>query len=189
MSDFSFWHWVIIAFFAWLAWRWLLPKKKPIGAQWKPAETFAQPVTKSPTPKDKSKSSAVTLKGDGSFDIAIAGVEHYRAQLEKGFRSKLKEARGGAENPELNDSETINATLTLAYEDDNPHDGNAVSVLLRGVRIGYLPKGIAPLFRAYIQRENLQGSKYLCKAEVDLPLNPSGEWEIAVDLPRLNAPG
>lgn len=182
MESFSFWHWVIFALSIGFTWHWLTSKKSPTGIQRTSVKNFV-PTVQSITPK--SESSTLKLKGTGSFDITVAGVQHRRAALEKGFRAKLKEAREDIENPGLNESETIEATLTLAYEDNNPHDSNAVAVMLRGVRIGYLPRGVASLFRGYIDRENAHSVKYQCKAEVELPIHPEGEWEIAIDLPYL----
>lgn len=129
---------------------------------------------------------ATCLKGDGAPPISIAGAQHREVELRGLFKRKI-----AAERRELDgevdegDVAEVEAIAMLQLEDGNPYDGNAVAVSIRDVKVGYLPRGIAPLFRQYIELHRIRGHQFTCKASVELPLDSEGEFLIELDLPRL----
>jgi hypothetical protein len=74
----------------------------------------------------------------GTFKIPIVGTSHYRDAIVT-----------LAQNPP-----NVNALAScLAYlvaDDQNPHDPNAVKVIIRGLQVGHLSRDFAKSYRAYI---------------------------------------
>jgi len=74
----------------------------------------------------------------GAFKIAIAGTSHYRAEIELISRN-------------LQDTRSLAICLAyLVLDEQNPHDANAVKVIIGGKLVGYLPAGYAQTYRSYI---------------------------------------
>lgn len=165
---------------------------------WKDFKKLKSPLNDNIKPRTSphplvEKSSAtqpLLLKGDGNFNTRMAGAAHHTEALAKAFRSKIRSARKEWEEVgdviEESDCENVDATVTLVLEDTNPHDSDAVAVMVRDNLIGYLPRSIASLYRDYLQRNGLQGQQCRCKADASIPLHPNGDdWAIALDLPKL----
>lgn len=57
-------------------------------------------------------------------------------------------------------------TAELRFEEDNSHDADAIAVWIDGERVGYVPAGIARLFRAAIERINPDGLPITCDAKI-----------------------
>lgn len=155
-----------------------------------PLNDNIQPRAPYPLVEKSSAPQPLLLKGDGNFSTSMAGAEHHTDALKKAFRAKINAAKKEYVDTGIDiedgDTEEVNITVTLVLEDTNPHDSNAVAVMVRDNLIGYLPRGIAPLYRDYLQRNGLQGQPCRCKADASIPLHPNGDgWDIALDLPKL----
>lgn len=74
----------------------------------------------------------------GRFKIAIAGTSHYR-----------KEIASIAQNPD-NVSALVTCLAYLVIDDRNPHDANAVRIVIEGRTVGYLSREFAKTYRSYI---------------------------------------
>ena len=58
----------------------------------------------------------------------------------------------------------LEATAQLCFQEDNPHDANAVVVLIEGLVVGYVPRDLAPVLRAAILRWNPEERPVTCDA-------------------------
>lgn len=161
---------LILGFLGWMGWLYLRPSK--------PRTTSAPPA----------------LRGDGSFNLSVAGTQHYEGNLEAAFASVIRSGRAGREDDidptddaDEGEFETCEAAALLRLDDDNPHDKDAVQVLLGGALIGFLPAKLAPHFRAMIKKQRLPGGEFRCAAKVNVPLSRGQYWDVQLDLPRLKS--
>lgn len=92
--------------------------------------------------------------GDGSYSIGAVGESNYQEALE--------EVAGGRKPRGVN--KRVNAELKL--EDDNPHDSNAVAVLIEGHKVGYLSRSHAQGFREEAGRGLESARRILCRARI-----------------------
>lgn len=95
---------------------------------------------KHPVNKQPKSNTLTYAKADPNNDYGfeISGIHHYQDNLKKVVMAIAKE-QGDEYDPE--DSvcyDDISASLTL--EPENPHDPNAVKVVIKGKHVGYLPK-------------------------------------------------
>lgn len=130
------------------------------------------------------------LKGDGEFALSIVGLSHHSATADAIFARQIRRlVKDNADEDEPDGlegySETITTTVELWPVDNNPADANAVEVRIKGQVVGYLPRGLAPAFRAHVKRERLPGPSYRCKAEVNIDLGQQCVDAINLDLPKL----
>lgn len=79
-------------------------------------------------------------------------------------------------------------TATLAPENTNIHDSNAIMILIQGVMVGYLPKNYAEIFRAHFKKIGLPVQITTCDAVITNGLEAEGkqysytiELDIALD--------
>jgi hypothetical protein len=86
------------------------------------------------------------IRGNGRYSVEVVGESHYA----KSFKELMRKHK-----PSSNDEEAFGDAL-LTLEDDNPHDRNAVSVTIEGLRVGYLSREMAVDFREAIARDGLQ---------------------------------
>lgn len=184
MGDLLFVIALIVVFFIWKDFKKLKSPSNDSKRPNQPSRATSEPSN----PSDSTR--PLLLKGEGHFGIRMAGAEHHADALRKAFQAKIRAARKEweemGEEIEDSDCEHVDTTVTLVLEDTNPHDSNAVAVMVRDNLIGYLPRSIAPLYRDYLNRNGLQGQQCRCKAEASIPLHPSGDdWQVALDLPNL----
>jgi len=77
---------------------------------------------------------------DGDEEHEVVGESQYQDALERLVGGKSKR------------SAQVETVGVLAPEPENPHDPNAVAVLISGLAVGYLPRGVALTLSARIQR-------------------------------------
>ncbi len=94
----------------------------------------------------------VFVEGDRRFDIEIIGASDCQEYL--GFLSRSYSKRGC-------DSELI---AKLHYENGNPHDSNAIRVVVSGKAVGYLSHEDSRRYRARIEQAGVDGIIVSCKA-------------------------
>lgn len=90
----------------------------------------------------------VAVEGPGVFAVAVVGVSQYQPVLEAA-------AADGA---------FVEATLAL--EDDNPYDDQAVAVYLGDARAGYLSRADARLYRAHLAGAGEPDLRVRCAARI-----------------------
>lgn len=125
------------------------------------------------------------LPGDGQPAITVAGCEHYRENLLQLFSEQIALERSTDDSIGEGDTVSKDIAVTLHLDDENEHDRNAVEVLVLGRRVGFLPRGLAPHFRAYLKRQRMAGKTFRCMGEIDLPLHDEDPFELRLDLPKL----
>ena len=77
----------------------------------------------------------VVIPGNGKYNLEIVGESHYV--------NNFKTIAGTI--PEGGLKRKVEARLIL--EDENPYDKNAVRVEVNGLKVGYLSREIAPIYR------------------------------------------
>jgi hypothetical protein len=91
------------------------------------------------------------LKGPGKFDVGIVGESHYQTALRDVLGSLGRNEECQAE---------------LLCEDNNPYDSNAVAVFIRGHKVGYLSREVAPVYRAIIRKGGFGRATGKCRARL-----------------------
>lgn len=76
----------------------------------------------------------------GGFDQEVVGESHYQVDI-KAIASRLPE-----------NGHFVQAAL--CPEDDNEHDENAVAVKIAGIKVGYLPRDAARVYRKRVKKNN-----------------------------------
>jgi hypothetical protein len=116
--------------------------------------------------------------GPGKFAFNIVGESHYQENLER---------IGG---PKDEDSKQEIVTATLLLEDDNPHDKNAVAVLINKLLVGHLSRSDAVSFRNALSKLAPPGQQIRvaeCKAMIvggwDRGNGDAGSFGVKLDLP------
>jgi hypothetical protein len=92
------------------------------------------------------------IHGPGDFACEVVGESKYQHHLER--------IAGGR----TEDSAELRKKAVLALEDDNPHDKNAVCVRIDGLRVGYLPRTMAKMYRKRLAEKNAPIGHYWCEA-------------------------
>jgi len=114
------------------------------------------------------------VAGDGSFSTEVVGESRYQRTLEHIVGGKTDES---AEH---------RCTALLSFEPTNPHDRNAVLVLIDGTTVGYLNRNTAKAFGRWAVHHGA--------ASVSCPAMVVGGWKrrtsegsfgVVLDLPRL----
>jgi hypothetical protein len=95
---------------------------------------------------------ASRLRGDGSFPVKVAGTSHHQKQL-----------RELVPTPQFYDLDQ-RSIATLSSEPGNKHDPNAVSVLIKGLHIGYLPRELAKDFGNFVRSAGFDEIECECDA-------------------------
>ena len=85
--------------------------------------------------KAASPTGPVVLDGDGTFDQEIVGESFYQDTLEALF------------GPKTEDAVQIATNARLVCELNNPHDSNAVAVMMKGQKVGHLSRADAVAYR------------------------------------------
>lgn len=101
-----------------------------------------------------TSSEPLRLGGSGEHDFDIVGEASYQAALE---------AIAGGRNTE--GAEHYCEALLLP-DPDNPHDRNAVRVLIEGRTVGYLSRDMAPQYRDAMRRLGCRHGQGVCDAMV-----------------------
>lgn len=97
-----------------------------------------------------------SIQGPGDFACEVVGESKYQHHLERIAGGRTEE---GAD---------LRKQAVLALEDDNPHDKNAVCVRIDGLRVGYLPRPMAKMYRKRLDRG--EGDRGHFGVRLDLPI-------------------
>jgi len=112
----------------------------------------------------------ISLEGPGAFAVRVVGVAQYQEVL----------ARAAAEGAEVE--------AALAPENDNPHDDQAVTVLIGGARAGYLSRDDARRYRAHLAAVGEPDLTVYCAARITGGFATRGGGHahlgLRLDLPR-----
>lgn len=87
------------------------------------------------------KAAWVTLKPGRGWVVEVVGESQYQDAIERSY------VRHGG------DGHDLKVTAAVVPEDGNRHDRNAVRVEIDGRTVGYLPREIAPDYRATMGRQ------------------------------------
>jgi hypothetical protein len=119
--------------------------------------------------------SHLTLPGPGDFVVEVVGVSNYQDAIERA-------AGGRSEN---GCEKVVDAVLIL--EDSNPHDRNAVQVMIGGCVCGYLSRRNARMYRQQLRDAGYSTITARCRAKIvggwDRGPNDRGHFGIRLDLP------
>ena len=106
----------------------------------------------------------VMLEGTSSFGLEVVGESRRQHNFIKLF------------GPPQEDGVMEVVTACLVLDDTNPHDKNAVQVLVQRLPVGFLSRTDAVRFRKFIQRPEWQGqTAFCCRASV------RGGWQSRTD--------
>ena len=123
----------------------------------------------------RKNSTSVRLSGPDTYEFDIVGEASYQDALSKICGGKKEE------------SVEHYADAELYLEDDNPHDKEAVCVLIEGKTVGYLSRKEARVFRKQIKELGQENSILLCKAVIvggwRRSKSDEGNFGVRLDLP------
>ena len=105
-------------------------------------------------PGEEPRPGLIWLRGGGRFGLSAVGESNYQPALEE---------IAGGKTPRGVDK-IVDAELVL--EDDNPHDPQAVAVLVQRRKVGYLSRADARRFRGELEPHYRTGMKIRCKARI-----------------------
>ena len=121
---------------------------------------------------------AKLTNGDGRFQCEVVGESHYQMAI--------KSVAGGY----TEEGHRLRTTAILSFEDDNPHDSNAVCVRIEGKRVGYLARKTASSFRRGLQAAAPGFVEFECDALIvggwDRGDGDRGYFGVRLDLPMGN---
>jgi len=81
---------------------------------------------------------------------------------EASYQSSLDAICGG----KCEDGHKLPVTAQLCFQEDNPHDTNAIVVLIGSKVVGYIPRDKAPEMRSAILRLNPKEQPVTCDAQI-----------------------
>lgn len=125
-------------------WSWLFGSKAAPEApvdEWKPTPMGVRSGSSFP----KQGRREHRIHGDGEFSFDIVGESYYQSNL-------LTIA-----GPKTEDGVEIECTARLVPEPDNPHDKNAVSVQINGLKVGHLSRVDALSWNIAAERQGMHG--------------------------------
>ena len=89
--------------------------------------------------------------------------------------------------PKKEESVELEVAAELVLENDNPADVNAVTVLVDGLKIGYLPKREAMIHRILIHGSDYSKDRLICIGKInggwDNGYGNCGHYGVTVELP------
>lgn len=113
--------------------------------------------------------------GRETYPRPVAGEAHYQEALEAICGPRTE---GGYEEYEA---------AVLEPEPDNPHDSNAVRVMIAGRQVGYLMREDAPKYLARLERLGVSGGAVRCNAVIRggwyRSRSDQGQFGVSLDLP------
>ena len=107
----------------------------------------------SPAESNRSVEPVHLARGRG-FTFEIVGEASYQAALDAICGGKCE------------DGYKLPVVAQLCFQEDNPHDANAVVVLINGKVVGYIPRDLAPEMRTAILTLNPDERPVTCDAKV-----------------------
>ncbi len=105
------------------------------------------------------------------FPIKVVGTRYYHREI-----ALIAQNQAGS-------SALIFCTANLIPESDNPHDPNAILVMVGREKVGHLSRDIAADFRAQLNSLGLSGQSTLCDAVISGGLETTGKaYDYIVEL-------
>ncbi len=95
----------------------------------------------------KPEAGFTRFEGDGSFECDVVGESNYQDALNRIAGGKTE------------DGHEFECTARLVPEPGNPHDSNAVMVMIDGRQVGYLSRAHAQAMTILFQRKGLGGAE------------------------------
>lgn len=136
---------------------------------------FADLFSSKAPQKPSGKKEIVIMMGTARFEVEIIGEERCQAALEAICGRRVPQGVNRVE------------TAWLISEDKNAHQKNAVSVEIRGKRVGYLPPDAAIRFRQQLIARGKPKADGQCQALIKGGWVSSdgrkGSYEVWLDLP------
>jgi len=96
----------------------------------------------------------VYIEGDGGFDLEVVGESNYQKHLKK---------LCGGYSKEGSKTEVI---AKLIFENNNPHDNQAIRVDIEGKTVGYLSREDARIYRKRIRKAGYDEITILCNGKI-----------------------
>ena len=106
-----------------------------------------------PTANVRSAEPLHLARGRG-FTFELVGEANYQDALDSICGGKCE------------DGHKLRCTAQLCFQEDNPHDPNAVVALIKGKVVGYVPRTIAAEMRSSILRLNPDEQPVTCDAQI-----------------------
>lgn len=97
---------------------------------------------------------SLRIIGDGSFDYDVVGESFYQDHLDKVCGGKTENGH------------QHRCSALLLCEDNNPHDDNAIAVLISGRKVGHLSRSEAAAFRQLLRSHGIKNARVRCDALV-----------------------
>ncbi len=123
---------------------------------------------------DERSASLYLMPSLGKFGVHVVGESHYT--------NSFREICGPPTPPK-----TMTVTASLVPDPRNPHDANAIAIVVNGKRIGHLATEDAQRYLGLVQRLNEQGSTVCCHAEIksgwEGSENYASQYSARLDLP------
>ena len=117
----------------------------------------------------------IELYGPGTFDIEVVGESHYQ--------ETIKAVCGGR----TEDGTNLEVTACLVCENDNPHDNQAIRVVIGHQTVGYLSRENARIYRKQLEKAGYEGHTANCQARIvggwDRGGGDMGYFGVRLDLP------
>jgi hypothetical protein len=126
--------------------------------------------------RKESVSFHAELPGPGDFEVEVVGTSKYQRAIEiiAGGRSE--------------DSVDIHVQALLVFENDNPHDPNAVRVVIDRMLVGYMKRDDAKSYRQQILKVGRGELVGCCAAKIvggwDRGPDDRGFFGVRLDLPH-----
>lgn len=122
-----------------------------------PPKRPAEPSGQRPSEQGKLAGKVVILRGSGDFDLQVVGESHRQEELKR------------VAGPYTNDGRRVQELAVMMPDESNPHDSNAVMVRIGAVRVGYLDRENARLWREEVFATGVSGAG--CQAII------TGGWD------------
>lgn len=119
------------------------------------------------------RASCPHMEGDGSFGFDIVGEGSYQEALDSIAGGKTKNGH------------EIELLATLTREPDNPHDRNAIAVIIAGRKVGYIARTEAEAIAEMIDRHGY--SQFTADAMIVggwTSRKSEGHYGVRLDLPN-----
>lgn len=115
----------------------------------------------------------VQLDGDGHYELEVVGESNYQPALAKIAGGKTE------------DGHELYCDALLKREPENPHDENAIAVLVKGHKVGYLSRPHARKLSAIFRQQRLEGgyAKAVIVGGWDRGNGDEGHFGVRLDIP------
>lgn len=128
----------------------------------------------------KTKILRTKIKGSGLFAIDVVGESHYQENLGQIVKSNTASIHYGGRSSSL--STTFQIEARVVSEPNNAHDSNAIQVLIRDLKVGYLDRNTASRLTAQVMRRGFDQIDSTCTSLVSGVCGANGDFLCGVKL-------